>query len=130
MPANILATTIFDETIQSDVHIEIEWEFDAQPNGKPDPMDSYSEGYDILPEVLDINIVEIVDEMYEEGDEFMILFDDCNRASEQHTFDDLLHVMETKGIKHYFSKDFDGLKNVCPCRVPLLSSNWDNTARS
>ncbi len=58
--SNTLITTIYDETVESDVHIEIEWEFDSQPNGRPDPRDSFSEGYDIVPEVLSVKVIEIV----------------------------------------------------------------------
>lgn len=61
MATNTLVSTIFDEVIQSDVHVEIEWEFTSQPNGRPDPRDSWSEGYDIVPEVISTKILEIED---------------------------------------------------------------------
>ena len=56
---NTLVTTIFDEEIDSDVHIEIEWEFIPQPNGKPDPRDPLSEGWDAEPEIISVNVVEV-----------------------------------------------------------------------
>lgn len=61
MATNTLVSTIFDEVIQSDVHIEIEWEFTSEPNGRPDPRDPLSEGYDVVPEVIGTKILEISD---------------------------------------------------------------------
>lgn len=59
MATNTLETTIFDKKLNCNVDVEIEYEWTSEPNGKPDPKDPMSEGYDIVPEILDIKILEI-----------------------------------------------------------------------
>ena len=55
-----LTTNIFSEKLGVDVCVEIEYEIVAQPNGKPDPKDEFSEGYDMVPEITGVKILEFI----------------------------------------------------------------------
>lgn len=55
-----LTTNIFSEKLGVDVCVEIEYELVAQPNGKPDPKDEFSEGYDMVPEITGVKILEFI----------------------------------------------------------------------
>lgn len=60
MSESTLATNIFSEKLGVDVCVEIEYEIIAQPNGRPDPKDQFSEGYDMVPEILGVKILEFI----------------------------------------------------------------------
>lgn len=55
-----LTTNIFSEKLGVDVCVEIEYEIVAQPNGRPDPRDQFSEGYDMVPEISGVKILEFI----------------------------------------------------------------------
>ena len=109
MATNTLVSTIFDEVIQSDVHIEIEWEFTSEPNGKPDPVDSYSEGYDIVPELLSVKIVEIVNPPKEMSKDIYMgwhsNFENKYWEEAKEILQDYITATEEEEDEHYYEED-------------------------
>lgn len=108
MTTSTLITTLFDETINSDVHVEIEWEYTSEPNGKPDPADSYSEGYDIVPELLSVKIVEVVNPP-KEMDEDLYMgwqsnFENKNWEEAKEILNDYVDGLEEED-EHYYEED-------------------------
>jgi len=52
-----LATSIYCPKLECTAHIVVEYEMIADPNGKPDPKDPWSEGYDFQPEIVSVEVL-------------------------------------------------------------------------
>jgi hypothetical protein len=98
--SQILRTSIYCEKLFCTADVEIEWEYVANPNGRPDPKDPWSEGYDIEPEIISVNVLEF-DADLPGGDWVDIYINDFEKIH----YDDLKEILD--GYVSEKEDDFD-----------------------
>ena len=95
-------SAVYVERYDETVPIKIEFAFEAEPNGRPDPTDSFSEGYDLVPELIDIEVLGEMDEAFRE--EIKVEIMDKNAQDLENYIEGFVAELDYEGWDTY---DFD-----------------------